>query len=132
LATLEGATVLVVDDESGAREVIAAVLNQYGAATTTVASAAEAMIALQQFRPDVLVSDISMPEQNGYELMATVRKMRPEEGGSVPAVALTAFARSEDRLRALAAGFQAHVPKPVEPSELALVVASLVDRAKVA
>jgi CheY-like chemotaxis protein len=132
LAKLEGAKVLVVDDEPGAREVIAAVLTQYGATTTTVASAAEAMVALQQLRPDVLVSDISMPVQNGYELLATVRKMRPEEGGTVPAVALTAHARTEDRLRALASGFQAHVPKPVEPSELALVVANLVDRAKVA
>jgi PAS domain S-box-containing protein len=125
LPALDGVDVLAVDDEASAREIITAVLTQCGATVTAVASAADAITALAQSRPDVLVSDIGMPDENGYELIGKVRRLKPEQGGNIPAVALTAYARTEDRMRALAAGFQSHVPKPVEPAELALVVASL-------
>jgi CheY-like chemotaxis protein len=80
--------------------------------------------------PDVLISDIGMPDENGHELMRKVRGLRADQGGNIPAIALTAYAKAEDRLRALAAGFQTHVAKPVEPAELALVVASLVRTAR--
>lgn len=83
------------------------------------------MSAMQDFKPDVLVSDIGMPDANGYELIQRVRALAPEEGGAVPAIALTAFARPEDRTRAIAAGFQMHVSKPVEESELLAAVASV-------
>jgi PAS domain S-box-containing protein len=125
LPALDGVKVLAVDDESSAREIITAVLSQCGATVTAVASAADAITVLAQSRPDVLVIDIGMPDENGYELISKARKLKPEQGGNIPAVALTAYARTEDRMRALAAGFQSHVPKPVEPAELALVVASL-------
>jgi CheY-like chemotaxis protein len=125
LPALDGVKVLAVDGEASAREIITAVLTQCGATVTAVTSAADAITALAQSRPDVLVSDIGMPEENGYELISKVRKLRPEQGGNIPAVALTAYARTEDRMRAFAAGFQSHVPKPVEPAELALAVASL-------
>jgi PAS domain S-box-containing protein len=125
LPSLNGVKVLAVDDEASAREIISAVLTQCGATVTAVASAADAITVLAQSRPDVLVSDIGMPDENGYELISKVRKLKPEQGGNIPAVALTAYARTEDRMRALAAGFQSHVPKPIEPAELALVVASL-------
>jgi CheY-like chemotaxis protein len=82
-------------------------------------------------QPDVLVSDIGMPNENGYELISKIRLLRADQGGNIPAIALTAYAETEDRMRALAAGFQTHVPKPVEPSELALVIASLIRRDKI-
>jgi PAS domain S-box-containing protein len=124
LPSLDGVRVLVVDDESSAREVISAVLSCCGATVTAVESAAEAMTALAESPPDVLVSDIGMPNENGYELISRIRAL----GSKVPAVALTAYAKTDDRMRALAAGFNTHVPKPVEPAELALVIASLVER----
>ena len=92
------------------------------------ASAAEALQMIDEWQPDVLVSDIGMPVEDGYELMRKVRAREPERGGLVPAVALTAYARTEDARRALEAGYHAHIPKPVEPGELATVVASLVRR----
>ncbi|HWS53240.1 MAG TPA: response regulator, partial [Pyrinomonadaceae bacterium] len=85
----------------------------------------EALSALERARPHLLISDIGMPDVDGYELMRRVRGLPPERGGRVPAVALTAYARAEDRLRALRAGYQTHVAKPVEPDELIAVVASL-------
>jgi CheY-like chemotaxis protein len=128
LPGLAGVQVLVVDDEASAREIIKAVLVQCGAEVRTVGSVTEALKAIADSQPDVLVSDIGMPDETGYELIAKVRRLDPEAGGNIPAVALTAYANTEDRMRALAAGFQIHVPKPVEPGELALVVASLVKR----
>ena len=119
-----------MDDEASAREIIAAVLTQCGAVPTAVASVSDALVKLGQMQPDVLISDIGMPDENGYELIRKIRVLRADRGGNVPAIALTAYAKTEDRMRALAAGFQNHVPKPVEPAELALVVASLVERAK--
>ncbi|HYV03917.1 MAG TPA: ATP-binding protein, partial [Blastocatellia bacterium] len=130
---LEGVWALVVDDELDARELVATLLRQYGAKVTPVASAAEAMAVLTSDDadqlPDVLVSDVSMPETDGYALIGRVRDLEPEKGGRIPAVALTAYGRAIDRIRALSAGFHMHIPKPVEPAELVTVVASLTGRA---
>jgi len=127
--SLAGLWTLVVDDEADARELVTVLLKQYGARVTATASVAEALAALRQGesgqRPDVIISDISMPDEDGYMLMRRVRQLPPEEGGRIPAVALTAFERASDRVRALSAGFQFHVPKPVEPEELAMVIANL-------
>jgi len=131
-STLEGLWVVVVDDEEGARELVTAMLKQYGARVTAVASSAEAFAVFAAAGsgpyPDLLVSDICMPGEDGYALIQRVRALPPERGGQLPAVALTAHGRVEDRLRALAAGFQMHVPKPIEPAELATVIASLAGR----
>jgi signal transduction histidine kinase/ActR/RegA family two-component response regulator len=127
-ARLAGVRVLVVDDEADARELIAAVLGQSGAEVATAASAAEALDSLTRLQPHVLVSDISMPGDDGYALLRRVRELSLERHGRVPAVALTAYARAEDRERALAVGFASHVPKPVEPAELVDVVARLAAR----
>ena len=104
------------------------VLRRHQARVTAVASARDALVELDRALPDVLISDIAMPEDDGYALIRKVRGRTVEQGGQVPALALTAYAREEDRVRALAAGYQVHVPKPVEPQELAAVVASLAGR----
>ncbi|HYE79963.1 MAG TPA: ATP-binding protein [bacterium] len=122
---LEGLRVLVVDDEPDARSMLRRMLEGWGVRVATAASAAEGISMLAQEPPDVLVSDIGMPEEDGYALIRRVRGMDAGKGGKVPAVALTAFARSEDRQQALLAGFQMHLAKPVEPGELAAVLASL-------
>jgi CheY-like chemotaxis protein len=126
LLRLDGLRALVVDDEKDAREIVQVMLEERGAIVATAASAAEALERLRAFRPDVLISDIGMPEVDGYELMRLVRRLPPEQGGRVPAAALTAFARRSDRLQALLAGYQTHVAKPVEPDELIAVIASIV------
>jgi CheY-like chemotaxis protein len=123
--SLRGIKVLVVDDDEDARDVLRAALNSYGAEVTTAAGAPQALDALASEKVDVLVSDINMPGMDGYEFIRRVRAMEPEQGGQIPAVALTAYARAEDRLRALQSGYQTHVPKPVEPAELEVVVATL-------
>ena len=125
---LDGIHVLVVDDQPDARILLSVVLEGYGARVTTVASAPEAFAALQEQRPDVLLSDIGMPGEDGHSLIRRVRALPPEQGGHIPAAALTAFAREEDRNTALRAGFQNHLPKPVNPEELAAVVERLVGR----
>jgi len=125
---LDGITVLVVDDDSDARGVIARILRDGRASVITAASAAEALEILRDAKPALLISDIGMPGEDGYDLIRKVRALPPESCGRIPAVALTAFARSEDRQRALLAGYQLHVAKPVEPSELLTVCASLVGR----
>jgi PAS domain S-box-containing protein len=126
---LDGVWALIVDDEADARELIATLLKQYGARVTVASCAAEAFDRLRKgeagARPDVLVSDISMPDEDGYMLIERVRKLPPEEGGKIPAIALTALERPSDRIKALASGFSMHVPKPVEPEELAMVIANL-------
>jgi PAS domain S-box-containing protein len=122
---LRGIRVLVVDDEADARETLRQILSHCGAEVRTAASALEALEALGGYRPDVLLSDIGMPEQDGYALIRQVRMLPPEQGGRTPAAALTAFARGEDRRRALLAGFQTHLAKPIEIRELAAVVADL-------
>ncbi|HEY5676249.1 MAG TPA: ATP-binding protein, partial [Myxococcales bacterium] len=122
---LAGLDVLVVDDEADARDLVAAVLSSCGASVRTAASVDEAIALLQQQRPNVLLSDIGLPTEDGFALIRRVREIDRD----VPAAALTAYAGADDRRRALVAGFQAHVSKPVEPSELALLVASLAGRA---
>lgn len=128
LLSLEGLLVLVVDDELDTRQLLTTILSQYGAEVMAVASTAEALEALPLFHPDVLVSDIGMPQEDGYTLIRKLRTLSQEQGGKTPAVALTAYARAEDRTQALLAGFQLHIPKPVNPAELAAVVANLAGR----
>lgn len=128
LSILENVRVLVVDDEADTRNLLTTILGQYGAQVTAVASTQEAMTALSQFHPDILISDIGMPGEDGYTLIRKVRSLPINEGGKIPAVALTAYARSEDRTQALLAGFQLHIPKPVNAGELAAVVANLAGR----
>lgn len=124
-AMLKGLKVLVVDDEPDAREVLGVLLQDQEAEIMTCASSAEALKALAEFKPDILLSDIGMEEEDGYTLIEKVRALGPEHGGRTPAVALTAYARVEDRLRALAAGYNMHVTKPIEPAELIMVLSSL-------
>jgi PAS domain S-box-containing protein len=125
---LQGIRVLVVDDEADTRDMVAAILKSQGAQVEVAASVVEALAALGRVRPHILVSDVEMPGQDGYDLIRQVRRLSPEVGGKVPAAALTAYARPEDRMRALIAGYQIHVPKPVQPAELVAVVASLAGR----
>jgi signal transduction histidine kinase/ActR/RegA family two-component response regulator len=131
-ASIAGLRVLVVDDEPDVRDVLRLVLEQRHAVPLCVASAQEAIDALARFRPDVIVSDIGMPGTNGYAMMRRIRALPPERGGRVPAAALTAYVREEDRREALDAGFQRHLAKPVQPDLLAATVASLVAEAKAA
>ncbi|MBV9929107.1 MAG: response regulator [Acidobacteria bacterium] len=126
--SLEGLRVLVVDDEQDTRDLLRAVLERCGSEVTGASSAAEALAAVEALRPDVIVSDLGMPGEDGYALIAKVRALPAERGGRTPAAALTAYARTEDRLRVLRSGFQIHLPKPVEPAELVTVVANLSGR----
>jgi PAS domain S-box-containing protein len=125
---LSGVRVLVVEDEEDTRDLLSAALGHSGAVVDLAASAEEALANLGRRRPDVLVCDIGMPVEDGYALLTRVRALAAEEGGLVPAVALTAYARSDDRRRALAAGFQVHLAKPVDPDELISVVARMAGR----
>jgi CheY-like chemotaxis protein len=127
LSRLDGIHVLVVDDESDARELLAAILTQSGAVVTAAAGVADALDKLRLVKPDLLVSDIEMANEDGYSLIRKVRAMEEERGRRIPAIALTAHARSSDRLRALSEGYQMHMSKPVEPSELVLAIANLYD-----
>ncbi len=126
--TLRGTHVLVVDDDHDTREILSVMLTRYGAEIRTAASAAEAIEVFTAWRPDVLVSDIGMPVEDGYALISKIRALTPEQGGEVPAVALTAFAGAQDKERAMVAGFQQHLSKPVEPVQLAKVVARILGR----
>ena len=143
--SLEGVKVLLVDDEADTRDYLTTTLKQCQADVMAVASAQEALSAIQEWKPDVLVSDIGMPDEDGYFLIREVRRREAasqetsleheadilpslEQRQKLPAAALTAYARAEDRMRAIKEGFQIHLPKPVEPAELATVVASLVGR----
>jgi CheY-like chemotaxis protein len=129
---LAGVRALVVDDEDDARELLKSALTQYGAEVIAVSSATEAyeliISAPDRERPDVLVTDIGMPDEDGYSLMRRVREWERERDFYTPAVALTAYGRTEDRVRALKAGFQTHIAKPVDPAELAIVIESLIKR----
>jgi signal transduction histidine kinase len=120
--------VLVVDDEPDAREFLARLLTESGAKVETASSVGEALLAVEKGPPDVLISDIGMPQADGYELIRAVRALPAARGGQMPALALTAFARSEDRQRALLAGYQAHLAKPIHPTELITQIASLAGR----
>lgn len=127
-AHLDGLTILVVDDEPDTCELIKTSLSECGAEVSVAGSVREALASIGSAIPDVLISDIGMPDEDGYDLIGRLRALPQESGGKVPAIALTAYARVEDRLKALRAGFQMHVPKPVELAELVTVVASVAGR----
>jgi CheY-like chemotaxis protein len=129
LPSLQGLKVLVVDDEPDTRELIREVLNECGSEVITCRSVAEALEALEQCQPDILISDLGMPDEDGYSLISKIRPLPAEQGGQIPAAAFTAYARAEDRMRVLRSGFQFHLPKPVDSAELVTVVASLAGRA---
>lgn len=128
IPSLEGIHVLVVEDEVDTREFVAAILQNYDAIVTTASSVVEALTLVQQSPPDVLISDIGMPEEDGYSLIRKIRNLSPQNGGQVPAAALTAYSQLEDRMRILQSGYQLHIPKPVEAAELVTIVASLANR----
>ena len=123
--SLKGQKILVVDDESDAREMLQLVLARYGARVETASNARDALLLLQAFRPDILLSDIGMPGADGYSLIESIRALPAESGGQTPAVALTAYARNEDRARALQAGFQDHLAKPIAPAKLVVTLSEL-------
>lgn len=123
--SLQGTQILVVDNEIDSLEFIAFVLEQAGANVMTATSADEALALLTQFLPDVLLSDIGMPNRDGYKLMQQVRSLLPEQGGQVLAIALTAYAGDINYQQAMAAGFQRHLAKPVEPEVLISAIADL-------
>jgi PAS domain S-box-containing protein len=127
LVRLDGLRVLVVDDEADARRILVKVLQDAGAVVTAAASAAEAIEALPKVRPEVLVSDLGMPDEDGFDLIRQVRG-RGHHPKDLPAVALTAFVHKDDQRQALLAGFQVHIPKPVDPHDLTVVIASLAGR----
>jgi PAS domain S-box-containing protein len=126
--SLVGVKVLAVDDEQDSLLLLSTVLTQCGARVKTASSAEEGFREVQTWRPDIIVSDIGMPGEDGYTFMKRVKSWAREHGIWIPAVSLTAFARAEDRMKALASGYQIHVPKPVEPAELIAVLVSLIER----
>jgi CheY-like chemotaxis protein len=126
--SLEGLKVLVVDDERDSREMIAQLLSERKAQIIQAPDANSGIELLKAHRPHLILSDIGMPGKDGYEFIREVRALTPEQGGRTTAIALTAFARSEDRARAMLAGYQLHMPKPVEAHELIVTVASLADK----
>jgi CheY-like chemotaxis protein/anti-sigma regulatory factor (Ser/Thr protein kinase) len=125
---LAGLNVLVLDDERDAAELVQALLQRANAVVTLATSVKEAFASIRRNKPDVIVSDIGMPEEDGYAFIKRLRALSRDEGGRIPAVALTAYARADDRRKALLAGFQNHAAKPVEPQELLIVIANLVGR----
>lgn len=122
---LAGISVLLVEDEADTRDLVTTMLREFGARVVAVTSAREALTSIEHEVPSVLLSDIGMSEESGYDLIRQVRALDPEKGGTVPAVALTAYASPSDRRRALVAGFHVHLAKPVEADELLAVIASL-------
>lgn len=128
--SLDGVRVLVVDDEADTRSLLTLVLEECGAQVQAAASVRQALIAIPQFVPQVLISDIAMPEEDGYTLIYHIRRRELSEGGYLPAAAVTAYARSEDRTRALKAGYDIHLPKPVDTAELIAVVERFAARSR--
>jgi len=126
--SLNGLRVLVVDDEQDTRELVAALLTTCGAEVVSVSSATEALDQMKQQRFDLLISDIGMPEMNGYDLISRIRQLGEEHGGRTPAMALTAYAGFDDRKRALAAGYEMHIPKPFVAAELISAAIFLTER----
>jgi len=126
--SLGGLKGLVVDDEEDTRDFVREVLERYGSEIATASSVSEALGILEKNRPDFLISDLAMPSEDGYTLISRVRALPADRGGTTPAAALTAYARPEDRRRALGAGFQVHIPKPIDPEKLVSAVASLAGR----
>jgi CheY-like chemotaxis protein len=127
-AKLEGLKILVVDDENDALDVITMELTERGAQVKGVTSAKEALAVLDKSKFDILISDIGMPDMDGYELIRELRQQETTENERMPAIALTAYARVQDRMRAILAGYSTHVPKPVDAHELITIVASLAGR----
>jgi signal transduction histidine kinase/ActR/RegA family two-component response regulator len=127
-AHLDGLEVLVVDDDPDALELATAILTSAGARVRACGSAREALDVLTEWRPHVLVSDIEMPEEDGYTLIRKVRELPADQGGDTPAIALSAYGRMQDRVRSLTAGYNMHVPKPVDPGELTTIIASVAGR----
>jgi CheY-like chemotaxis protein len=125
---ISGLKILVVDDESDARALVKRILEECGAVVTEAGSANEALHHVEGGTFDLIVSDIGMPGQDGYSLIRRIRKLGKDKGGDIPAIALTAYARTEDRVQAVAAGFLMHVAKPVEPIELITMVAGAAGR----
>jgi len=128
MSSLNGLRVLLVDDEPEARQIITTVIARTGASVQSCTSASEALSKLIEWRPDVLLSDIAMPEEDGYSFIGRVRALPKEKGGETPAAALTAYARDEDRRQALAAGYQMHIAKPISAPELVMMIARLANR----
>ncbi|MEH2287859.1 hybrid sensor histidine kinase/response regulator [Nostoc sp.] len=124
---LAGLKVLVVDDQTDSRNFLNFMFEEYGAFATAVASVNEALVVLEQAKPDILISDIKMSEQDGYTLIRKLRSLEPEKGGRIPAIALTAYTREEDRLEALRAGFQQHLFKPIDPNKLISAVVDVLE-----
>lgn len=128
LKILEGLKILVVDDEADSRDLLAAILTRSGSQVRCSESAAEAIRAFQEWQPDLLVSDIAMPNEDGYSLLRKLRELKSERAKWIPAVALTAYASEEDRSLALSAGFQIHLAKPIEPKSLVDSIAAILGR----
>jgi CheY-like chemotaxis protein len=124
-SALTGLRVLVVDDEIDARSLLTTMLERCGAQVIAVGSAREGLESVETWKPDVLIADIGMPVEDGYGLIKKIRALPKERGGQTPALALTAYARTEDRVRALSEGYQVHLAKPVDRFELAAVITSL-------
>jgi CheY-like chemotaxis protein len=122
---LSGLRVLVVDDDTDTLEILDIVLKQYGAAVRTAVSSAAALEVFRLWKPDVLISDLGMPVEDGFTFIGKIRALSPAEGGNVPAAALTAYVADTDRLKALEAGFQIHISKPIDPATLAATVAEM-------
>jgi CheY-like chemotaxis protein len=125
---LRNLRVLLVDDDADTQQLVTFALEEAGAEVTALASAIEALRVFEQIKPDLLVSDIGMPDMDGYSLMQQIRALPPERGGEIPAIALTAYAGEVNCQQAIAAGFQMHVPKPIDLDELAQTVAELLGR----
>ena len=127
VSPLSGVRALVVDDDQDSREMLNAALMAYGGEVRTCASSSEALKTLEEWMPDVLVSDIGMPNEDGYSLIERIRKPPSNRGGNIPALALTGYATLDDHKQALAAGYQMHMAKPIELRKLAATVTSLID-----
>jgi PAS domain S-box-containing protein len=128
LNSLQGLHILIVEDDRDSLDLLVTVLQQCGAHVVTAGSASEGLKVISKEKPDIVISDIEMPNEDGYAFMRTLRALPANQGGQIPSVALTAHAKAEDRMRALAAGFHIHVPKPVEPAELLVAIKSLRER----
>jgi CheY-like chemotaxis protein len=126
IPTLQRTNILAIDDSNDTRELLSAVLEGCGANVTTASSVREALDIFARWKVDIVICDIGMPEEDGYTFISAIRKLAPEKGGKTPAIALTGYVRVEDRLRALEAGYQMFVPKPIEAGELCTIVANLI------
>lgn len=128
LKMLDGLKILVVDDEADSRDLVAAILTRCGSQVRCSESAAEAIRAFREWNPDLLVSDIAMPSEDGYDLIKKLRRLRSKRAKQIPVIALSAYATDEHRLQALSAGFQMHLAKPIEPKSLVTAVAAALGR----